>query len=237
MLESMTWLLKYSILLVNSFILYLLYKRNAKSKKANREKNALKNVLLVTAHPDDETMFFSPLLNYLQSENFNTHVLCLTYGQLLPEMSSPVRKSEFESVMDFLKIKDFKILNLENEGVFDSPKEHSWDLKIVHREVANYVTEKKIDCVFTFDYYGISGHQHHSWVSETIQINKNYFHEKSIKVYLLRSVGIFRKFCLIWDALCLFVVEFVNVLTLSLLGKEIWPQFIFLNFKWMYIFY
>lgn len=42
-------------------------------------------VLLVIAHPDDECMFFSPLLMCLAQQEIRTHVLCLTTGtQSLP---------------------------------------------------------------------------------------------------------------------------------------------------------
>lgn len=38
-------------------------------------------VLLVVAHPDDETMFFSPLLLSLTLFGVPVHVLCLSNGE------------------------------------------------------------------------------------------------------------------------------------------------------------
>eukprot|EP01084_Bolivina_argentea_P247316 413778_1 len=41
-----------------------------------------KHILLVTAHPDDESMFFAPLLSYLTHKHHchNTHILSLSNG-------------------------------------------------------------------------------------------------------------------------------------------------------------
>lgn len=38
-------------------------------------------VLLVTAHPDDETVFFAPTVTALQNSGHNVFLLCLTTGQ------------------------------------------------------------------------------------------------------------------------------------------------------------
>jgi N-acetylglucosaminylphosphatidylinositol deacetylase len=40
-------------------------------------------VLLVTAHPDDEAMFFAPTLLWLAAQGVQTYVLCLSNGELL----------------------------------------------------------------------------------------------------------------------------------------------------------
>ncbi|OVA19558.1 N-acetylglucosaminyl phosphatidylinositol deacetylase [Macleaya cordata] len=39
-----------------------------------------RTVLLVVAHPDDESMFFSPTILYLTSAGHNVHILCLSTG-------------------------------------------------------------------------------------------------------------------------------------------------------------
>lgn len=38
------------------------------------------NVLLVTAHPDDETVFFGPAITALHSRGSEVYLLCLTTG-------------------------------------------------------------------------------------------------------------------------------------------------------------
>lgn len=49
--------------------------------------DAIKNpgrVLLVTAHPDDETVFFAPTVTALHSSGHEIYLLCLTTGMILP---------------------------------------------------------------------------------------------------------------------------------------------------------
>lgn len=41
------------------------------------------NVLLLTAHPDDEVMFFSPVVHTMVANNVSFHVLCLSTGNVL----------------------------------------------------------------------------------------------------------------------------------------------------------
>ncbi len=38
------------------------------------------NILLVTAHPDDEAMFFAPTLEWMKRLKLSTHILCLSTG-------------------------------------------------------------------------------------------------------------------------------------------------------------
>lgn len=42
-----------------------------------------RQVLLVIAHPDDEAMFFTPLLSSSEFFGFRTKILCLSTGMLL----------------------------------------------------------------------------------------------------------------------------------------------------------
>ncbi|XP_022741935.1 probable N-acetylglucosaminyl-phosphatidylinositol de-N-acetylase isoform X3 [Durio zibethinus] len=41
-----------------------------------------RNVLLVVAHPDDESMFFSPTISYLTSRGHNLYLLCLSVEEM-----------------------------------------------------------------------------------------------------------------------------------------------------------
>ena len=52
------------------------------------------NKLVITAHPDDETIFAGKLL----SEDNSWKVVCVTNGE------DEIRKSEFESVMKQVKV-------------------------------------------------------------------------------------------------------------------------------------
>ena len=60
-----------------------------------------KKVLLLTAHPDDEVLFFSPTLLAVP-RGVQVFSLCLSYGD--SEGLGQVRKQEFHRAMDVLKI-------------------------------------------------------------------------------------------------------------------------------------
>jgi N-acetylglucosaminylphosphatidylinositol deacetylase len=60
-----------------------------------------KKVLLVTAHPDDEALFFSPTLLAVP-RGVQVFSLCLSYGD--SEGLGQVRKEEFHHALDVLKI-------------------------------------------------------------------------------------------------------------------------------------
>jgi N-acetylglucosaminylphosphatidylinositol deacetylase len=60
-----------------------------------------KKVLLVTAHPDDEALFFSPTL-LAAPRGVQVFSLCLSYGD--SEGLGQVRHEEFHRAMDILKV-------------------------------------------------------------------------------------------------------------------------------------
>jgi hypothetical protein len=51
-------------------------------------------VLLLTAHPDDEVMFFAPTIQSLVDKGFEVHLLCLSSGNF--DGLGTVRKKELE---------------------------------------------------------------------------------------------------------------------------------------------
>ena len=227
MLEDITWMLKYIIILINFYILYILYKKKQKGKPKRLEENKNKQILLLTAHPDDEIMFFYPLIKYLKSEGFSIHILCLTYGQLGKDKSSKIRKEEFQKVMKTLSISKFKIVN--SPEILDS-MQMKWDNKEISKYVDKYILDEKINCVFSFDKYGVSGHCNHSDLSLFLHTKLEEYKKKNIKIYMLETVNIVRKYFILVDIVCLILIELVNVLGIVIKGNEIFNFFMFVNF-------
>ena len=211
---------------MNFYILYILYQKNQKKRPKRLEENKKKQVLLLTAHPDDEIMFFYPLLKYLISEQFSIHVLCLTYGQLGKDPASEVRKKEFEKVMNTLSIKNFQLVN--SSKLKDS-QDIQWDMEEIGTHVDKYVKENSINCVFSFDRDGISKHCNHSDVSLFLDTRLKKYEERNIKIYMLESVNIIRKYVILVDLIYIMLIEFVNVFGIIVRGKEIFNNFMFFN--------
>ena len=54
----------------------------------NLSLQSMRRVLLVIAHPDDESMFFAPTLRNLSDQRINLTVLCLSKGPAVKQRSS-----------------------------------------------------------------------------------------------------------------------------------------------------
>ena len=85
--EEILELIAYSFLIFISLnaILYYFIIHNGKNKfrffRASRLPTEASRILLVIAHPDDECMFFGPLLISLRErKNCTVYILCLTQG-------------------------------------------------------------------------------------------------------------------------------------------------------------
>ena len=120
------------------------------------------STLVVTAHPDDESMFFSPTIQNLIRCRKRVHILCLSSGSLCPSIfpvsadpncffllrllgdslnQGKIRKSELYYSCSILGIPRSNVTLLEDIRLRDGP--HSvWSADVV----ADYVS-RAIDCV------------------------------------------------------------------------------------------
>ncbi|KAF9010115.1 putative deacetylase LmbE-like domain-containing protein, partial [Cyathus striatus] len=134
-------------------------------------------ILLLTAHPDDECMFFAPtILNLtpptkqvILSDAVEPHPagltssaelfsLCLSNGDA--DGLGVIRKAELSRSLDVLGIEP------GNRWITDHPclKDNFtsvWDPEIIANVVRPYVLENRITTILTFDYQGISSHPNH----------------------------------------------------------------------------
>ena len=73
-------------------------------------------VLLLTAHPDDECMFFAPTILALQRADIEVFSLCLSTGNA--DGLGSVRKSELEGSLDILGISPGKRWAIDHPYVY-----------------------------------------------------------------------------------------------------------------------
>ncbi|KAG7942331.1 hypothetical protein I3843_16G097400 [Carya illinoinensis] len=107
-----------------------------------------RNVLLVIAHPDDESMFFSPTINYLTSTGHNLHVLCLSTGDT--DGKGNIKKEELYQACEILKVplQQVKIIDhLDLQDGFGRIWNHTLLASIIEEEIMSY----GIDSIITFD--------------------------------------------------------------------------------------
>ena len=126
--------------------------------------------LLVIAHPDDESMFFTPTLSNLPPST--TAILSLTNGDY-PPSSGSVREQELRAACNEFGIASSRVFlpNLRPAGVYDHPTHRSPaapiiayldDLltKLVKSEKKDGMEYDEIK-LYTFDGTGVSGHVNH----------------------------------------------------------------------------
>ena len=129
--------------------------------------------LFVTAHPDDEFMFFGPLL--LNSEN--PFVLSLSKGLSGNNFDQDQRVLELNNGCQKIGLKNHCFVD-ESNKLKDGFNE-TWKPEIIKEIVINYCKKIKPDRIITFDNKGVSGHPNHISVSRGILQNK-----EEIKEYL-----------------------------------------------------
>ncbi|KAM0678313.1 N-acetylglucosaminyl-phosphatidylinositol de-N-acetylase [Binucleata daphniae] len=134
--------------------------------------------LLVIAHPDDEIMFFTPLLQNVKEQ---ITILCLSNGNYYGQ--GKMRAVEMQNVCNKINIP-----HIISNNFCDNK---DWNVT----EIANYITNLhflcNFDVIFTFDSDGVSGHKNHrSCFLGVQQFRKNV----AMPVYYLKSQSIFAKY-------------------------------------------
>ncbi|EDO08269.1 putative N-acetylglucosaminylphosphatidylinositol deacetylase [Babesia bovis T2Bo] len=146
-------------------------------------------IAFIIAHPDDESMFFTPLLEYIGScpiiKNIHLDLLCLTRGDYMgqgdrrtKEMMEICRKYSMNCIID------------NDPSVKDGPDD--WNIEAVSHRVEDFIRSVNAKMVFTFDEHGVSGHPNHKSVHKAVKRMKSRY--KDIRVWCLRSHGILVKY-------------------------------------------
>jgi N-acetylglucosaminylphosphatidylinositol deacetylase len=97
-------------------------------------------LLLVIAHPDDEVMFFSPLLNFTNS----IHILCLSDGN--DEGLGTLRREELFKCGEFFSVKKENITIVRHPQLVDGMRTN-WPSEIVSEIVLNHMKLVEPDIV------------------------------------------------------------------------------------------
>lgn len=163
-------------------------------------------ILIVTAHPDDESVFFSPLLKLLRSLNYSIHLLCLSNGNFAGLGS--IRETELIKSVSTYDISREQVKIINRHELQDNPYSF-WPKDVVSNEIFDHIQEINPIAVFTFDGYGVSGHRNHiSTYRGALDAFKR-LKENNINIpfYTLQSVSLIRRFSCIFD---LFITVFIG---------------------------
>lgn len=120
------------------------------------------SALLVTAHPDDEAMFFAPAVQALAATGTTLFALCLSTGNAAG--LGLERTQELFASYRELGIPENRVRYLDDARLQDS-MDSNWPNDYVSSVVATHIDtlsrSHHIDALITFDKQGISGHANH----------------------------------------------------------------------------
>lgn len=117
-----------------------------------------KRVLIVTAHPDDECMFFGPTILALTRRGCRVFVLCLSNGN--HEKQGHVRRQELWDACEVLRIDKEDVTLCSVTHLPDDPTVE-WKVDLVAQMVLKHLEMLDIQLLITFDKNGVSNHANH----------------------------------------------------------------------------
>ncbi|KAK2968203.1 hypothetical protein RJ640_017684 [Escallonia rubra] len=149
-----------------------------------------RDVLLLLAHPDDESMFFTPTLNYLTSRGHNIHILCMSTGNA--DGMGNIRKQELFQASAVLKVPLHQIKILDHPD-FQDGFGKVWNYNLLARILEEEMQTIVVDLIITFDDYGVSGHCNHRDLNQGV---RKLLHDSSrdIEAWELVSTNTLRKY-------------------------------------------
>ncbi|XP_044764072.1 N-acetylglucosaminyl-phosphatidylinositol de-N-acetylase [Coccinella septempunctata] len=157
-----------------------------------------KRVLIVTAHPDDECMFFGPtILNLTKNKECTVYILCLSTGSNYG--MGKIRKYELYKSCRTLGIASDSITVMNHEDLPDDISKR-WPEEIVAELILNHIEIYDITTLITFDRSGISSHPNHFSIYYAVaHLSFGGDIPKSCSVYVLESINVLRKYWFILD--------------------------------------
>lgn len=153
-------------------------------------------VLLIIAHPDDETMFFAPVLRSLVATGHRVFILCVSNGNY--EGLGLKRSCELRKAVGSLGVMSSDVIILDYDAFPDGGR---WDHQALSNVLLRHIEVLSVDCVLSFDADGASGHSNHSSCFKALQnaYTRGVIPE-DVQIFVLDSVSLFRKYLGIFDA-------------------------------------
>ena len=133
-------------------------------------------LVVIFAHPDDESFGFGGLLSAFSDAGFETTYVVGTMGEageiLVPGLATrenlgEVRRQELEAALKILGVNDLRYLGFRDSGMAGTPENDdprafiNQDIDAVTEAVADIILEKRPTVVITYGPDGIYGHPDH----------------------------------------------------------------------------
>ena len=161
------------------------------SEKSRKKK---RQVLVVTAHPDDECMFFGPTIcSMVAARHTEVHLLCMSTGNYY--QCGDERREELRKSCSILGIAESNLYIVDHKDLQDGG-DNCWECNLIADIVNKHVQEYDINWVVTFDDYGISGHPNHKALYSGVEclMQRESTDRNRLEAYSLTSTNIIRKY-------------------------------------------
>ncbi|XP_041376927.1 N-acetylglucosaminyl-phosphatidylinositol de-N-acetylase-like [Gigantopelta aegis] len=155
-----------------------------------------KRILFVTAHPDDECMFFGPAIVDM-SQDCEIYLLCFSSGNFYKQ--GEVRKLELLACCKILGIPPDNVELLDISSLPDNP-DVDWNVKILCQNIEHFSKHVDANAIFTFDKDGVSNHRNHKALYNAIRnLSSRPARPGFLGYYVLETVSIWRKYISLMD--------------------------------------
>ena len=147
------------------------------------------SALLVTAHPDDEVMFFAPAVQALLAAGTSISALCLSTGNAAG--LGLQRAEELFASYQQLGIPPSRVKYLDDARLQDSM--HTvWPSDHIASVVGSHIdASAPVDALITFDRHGVSGHANHIAASNG---TRELAMARNMPLYVLPSLEVWEKY-------------------------------------------
>ncbi|KAF8526523.1 carbohydrate esterase family 14 protein [Hysterangium stoloniferum] len=149
------------------------------------------SVLLLTAHPDDECMFFAPTILALVREAVPVYSLCLSTGNA--DGLGETRAIELKESLSVLGIPPERSQIVDHPSLQDNFTQE-WDPEIIAGVVKPYIIAHNITTILTFDERGISQHPNHISLPRGVAHLLGNPPAPQIYLYTLKTVPLLSKY-------------------------------------------
>ncbi|VDM17012.1 unnamed protein product [Hydatigera taeniaeformis] len=168
-------------------------------------------ILIVTAHPDDECMFFSPVILSLLKWDIPVDLLCLSSGNYYG--SGRIRCDELRRSVNILGIRHHRLIC--DKQLPDNPRK-VWPPERVQKYISKAVRKWHSKTVISFDTSGVSGHLNHCQIYSAL--TKMPLGISEVFVYCLKTYDSLLKYCTPFIVLLAFCLERKYVFCVPLSG-------------------
>ncbi|XP_029924385.1 N-acetylglucosaminyl-phosphatidylinositol de-N-acetylase [Myripristis murdjan] len=139
--------------------------KSSSNKAAAKTNDVDVRAVIVTAHPDDECMFFSPAVLRLVELNACVHLLCLSQGNYYNQGAQ--RKEELLNSCAVLGIPASRVTVVDHKNLPDNPNAE-WSISLVSSLILRHIRAHSCNMVLTFDGRGVSGHANHIAIHKAV---------------------------------------------------------------------